>query len=443
MIKLNLTSEEIENILELKTIQEKQNFYQKKVPSLVYTHKSIICQIFTRGGKSYCGVKLIKAYRLKRSDKIIIVVPSDVIKKQWEKSTAPFENIEIYIVNSYIRLPQEKKVCGILIADEIHKYLGNSVYFSQVIPSTQYEYFLGLSGTLEKDMFNKLDLYGIKLNYEIPLELGYKLGVVPEYVSYNLPVELSYADKSNYADYCKKLNFAKEFFISWRSKSLDWILPQITMGNKLINFEGEKITGNVLAYNISQELNCSVEEVLKKANIHRYFMGERCRLLYNSTEKIKAFKKLYEIIPQQKKLIFTYKKEVASALAKEIPLSGAFHSGITPKNKKIVEKSFEENELLNIITCKSISEGFTTDCKLAVRLFFDSKTVTSDQIKGRLLIKNEEKPDEIAKIITLYANDFEFKGLPYKSQEKTWLKASQKGRMFCEWIENAEEIEFL
>lgn len=60
----------------------------------------------------------------------------------------------------------------------------------------------------------------------------------------------------------------------------------------------------------------------------------------------------------------------------------------------------------------------------------------------RLLIKNEENPDEVATMYNFYVDDFMLGGVKYFSQEKKWLKSSQKSLMFVKWVRSIDDIPF-
>lgn len=443
MITIKLTAQEKQEITDIPLVIDKQKAYQKPVPKLLSTYKSLVCNWFTRAGKLYAGYETILAVRKKRHEKIIVVVPSDVIKTQWLNITKDVPNIEIYIINTYVKLDKTLKDCILLVIDELHRVCGESVHFSQTIPSTKYEYFLGLSATLPREMLKKLEDYGVQANYEIPLELGYKMGVVPEYISYNLPVELTDWEKENYVKWHSVIVDCTNFFEPFAKNGTFAVISGcLQPKSKKFRWQGELINSENLLARVSVVVGFDSGVIVGKAKKYQYAVMQRSQILYNAYNKKEVFLKLNDYLPKEKKLIFTAKQTSANSLAKLVPLSKAFHSGITDKRKKLAELDFKEGKTLNLFTCKSISEGFTTDAKWAVRMFIDSKVISSDQIKGRLLIKNDEFPDEVARIITIYVEDFVYSNKIFLSQEKKWLEKSQKGKMFCKWIKNLNEIEF-
>ena len=444
---VKLTNQDIEKCLLLATINERKSFYQKPCVSLLKKYKSLVCQIFTRGGKTFIGLNCIIEYQKSQSKRICIVVPSETIKNEWLKYLIEFNvntvNIEIYIINSYTSKNNIiDKDYGLLIVDETHRCLSESVYFSQTIPSTKYDYLLCLSGSLDKEKLNKLKELNIKCNYQIPLEIGYKLQVIPEYITYNIPIQLTNEEKIEYVKLQTEYNKCIRIFESYSTLQTAYIISSCVKGNSIIRVLGQITTGNKLANEISIILNYSVGQIIGTAKKFNYIIFERSKLLYNAKNKLRYLYDNYKYLPLEQKLIFTYKTDYADLLSTKLNSSKSFHSKITKKNKQIVLDSFKNKEFLNLITCKSISEGFTTDCGLAIKLYFDSKQISAMQQMGRLLKLDEDNPDKVARMINIYTDDFIINGIEYKSQEKAWLKSSQYKMMFVEWIDNITEIQW-
>jgi superfamily II DNA or RNA helicase len=100
-------------------------------------------------GKSRCALiiinKLLKRYPQMR---IWIVVPTELLKKQWEKHVENFSlqlNVEVLIINSAAKNGGQ---CDFLIIDEIHTAGANLLF--NVFQSVKYKLILGLTATFER-----------------------------------------------------------------------------------------------------------------------------------------------------------------------------------------------------------------------------------------------------------------------------------------------------
>lgn len=440
-----LLPEDINHCLLLPTINERKSFYGRPVPKFLSSYKKIVCNIFPRGGKSYIGLDCIqKLRRNKPNSRICIVVPSDVIRKEWIKhlDNIGISDIYIYSINSYISDETIVKKYDLLIVDEVHKVLGDSAGFSTVIPSTTCTYFLGLSATLTPQMLSKLESYGVVFCYQIPLETGYLLDVIPEFISYNIPIELTAQEKRDYLDINKDYQYYYDQFFKFdEENTIDTI--KNCLNKYPFTYNGKLCDSKQLVNIIAKKLNKKAGIVIGDASHFMTAMRERSELLYKAKNKMVAFYELIEHLDaNEKKVIFTYKTDYANQIADNLPSSKTYHSKMKVKEKRLVMEEYNRNEFANIVTCKSLEEGFTSPVKIAIRMFFDSTTGKTTQTLGRLLMKNEDNPDEVATVYTFYVDDFMHGSQTIYSQEKKWLKYSQKSLMFVKWVKSINDIPF-
>ena len=79
---------------------------------------------------------------------VLIVVPTEVLKKQWIDQLIErdlISNCRVEIINSVIKSDWE---CDLLIQDEIHLYAADS--FKRIFECVNYKFVMGLTGTLER-----------------------------------------------------------------------------------------------------------------------------------------------------------------------------------------------------------------------------------------------------------------------------------------------------
>jgi superfamily II DNA or RNA helicase len=380
-----LTQADINGCLLLQTINERKDYYGKPVPKFLSRFKKIVCNIFPRGGKTYMGLDCIKKLReVKPNSRICVVVPSDVIRLEWNKhlERVGVNNVYVYSVRTYVQDETILRQYDLFICDEAHKYLRDSDIYSKVIPITTCEYFLALSATLDAEMLAKLEKYGVKLNYHIPLETGYQLDVIPEYISYNIPVTLTLAEKSEYKQLQKEYANYIDLFSPFDNEDTAKTIINCVSKTPFM-YNGKFVTSRQLASYISKKINKPTNNIVGYAVEFMSIMRQRSELLYKAKNKLELFYELIEKIPKnEKKIIFTYKTDFADDIVKSLPSSMAYHSKISAKNKKLVIEGFNNGTFNNIVSCKSLNEGFTTLAKTAIRMYFDSKVTNTVQSLG-------------------------------------------------------------
>jgi superfamily II DNA or RNA helicase len=438
-----LTKEEEGEILKISPseINKRKTFYQKLVVNYFIQNKRILANLFTRAGKSYLTLDAITRYRVKYQDKICIVAPSDDIIKAWKKLLSHIDNIEYYIINSYtIGDVKIDKKYGMFIVDEVHRVLGaTSLWFSTAIPSTEFDYFLALSGTMGDDKIKLLESFGVNHCFQIPLKTGYKLEVIPEFITYNIPVDFTEDEKKLYTQVQNEYNNQMEYFSKFSEKSTAYFLGKI-FDNKPFKYEGTIINRDQLLWLIEDKLQTTKGNIWTRAKLWKDASLKRTQLLHNAENKIKAVVDFCNNNKGQK-LVFTFKTNIADKIVAQTKSAKAHHSKIKPdslnqQNKQeFVDKLFE-----NLIVCKSVDMGFTADLDYISSITFDSSIETSEQRAGRGMLKTNENPDKIVRIINFYVNDFEYQGKKFYSQDKVWIEKAQKKQSFVEWINNVDEI---
>ena len=438
-----LTKEEEGEILKISPseINKKKTFYQKLVVNYFIQNKRILANLFTRAGKSYLTLDAITRYRVKYNDKICIVAPSDDIIKAWKKLLLHIDNIEYYVINSYtIGDVKINKKYGMFIVDEVHRVLNaNSLWFSTTIPSTEFDYFLALSGTMGDDKIKLLESFSVNHCFQIPLKTGYKLEVIPEFITYNIPVNFTEEEKKLYIQANNNYNNQIEFFSKFSEKSTAYFISCI-LQNKSLKYEGKLLNREQLVFLIQDKLQTTKGNIFIRAKLWREAMMQRTQLLHNAENKIKAVVDFCNNNKGQK-LVFTFKTDIADKIVAQTKSAKARHSEIKPdslnqQNKQeFVYKVFE-----NLIVCKSVDMGFTADLDYISSITFDSSIETSEQRAGRGMLKTNENPDKIVRIINFYVNDFEYQGKKFYSQDIIWIQRSQKKQSFINWVNSIQDI---
>ena len=148
-------------------------------------------------------------------------------------------------------------------------------------------------------------------------------------------------------------------------------------------------------------------------------IGQRTRMLYSASNKIKVIKKLVELFPDDYGIIFTMEKEYSELVAKAIGDQCVFiHSGLTNKERERRLKAYSDGRtgIRLISTPKILDEGVSIP-RLSYGLLASrcSQERQFIQSLGRLL--RTDTPDKHAIVIRLFA-----KG----TVEEKWISNSQK-----------------
>ena len=100
-------------------------------------------------GKTYTSIMLIQSmYKRNPNLSVLVVVPTDVLKEQWQRELAKhqvFSICKVEIINTAIK--HEYQV-DLLILDEVHQYASEQNI--EIFGCVRYKYVLGLTATLER-----------------------------------------------------------------------------------------------------------------------------------------------------------------------------------------------------------------------------------------------------------------------------------------------------
>ncbi len=152
----------------------------------------------TGSGKSRIGIHAIRLLRREDdSRRVMIVVPTRILKTQWESELKKWKldkNAEVWVINSAIRGFHQ---CDLLILDEIHRMAADT--FSQVFSTTEYNFVLGLTATLKRlDGKHELLKTYAPICSSLSMAQARAKGWVANYREYWLGLELNEEDREHY-----------------------------------------------------------------------------------------------------------------------------------------------------------------------------------------------------------------------------------------------------
>lgn len=442
-------------------------------------------------------VALITIYRLNLKfpdDKIIVVVPSIKLHKDWLDNIEFFrlKNVEVYVVNTYVQKFIESQVrwkCKLLICDEVHNYLSKDAQvFNQTIKCTDYEMFLGLSATLNDEEKEILEELRIPIIDQVTLSEARRFNYISNYIVYNFGIELTGEEAEKYArlNDIHNSNYGK--FFHFEDGNLNWELANACgVGNdKLAKVGSNWRTGREWREWYAREQGWdntddhlySPKNISKYANQWSWAMRERKNFLYKHPNKIEKAVEIINFL-NVPTITFSETTEFADELTSRLGSKAlSYHTNI--------KANYEKEEVIvyrkQLTAAKRLSTqyngviGNRTDEGYPIK-YYKEKKISPIKLKQKALNKFESGEIQVlstakaldegfnveniecaiicsasskrrqmvqrmgralrfiegktAKIINLY-----IKG----TQDETWLKKRQKGDINIRWIDNVTEI---
>lgn len=170
-------------------------------------------------GKTYVGIKLIKTvYNKNPLAKVIVLVPNEIVKKNWNYYIAAHLNdtpalVEVITFHRLINMVKTKELldCSVLIIDEIHKIVTPEIYIC-VLKINQ-KFVLGLTGTYPTNIEDKKKIDAIAPVIDVITEQeAIANGWVAPFMEYNYMLEFTEEDKLQYYSLSKPINETLQLF---------------------------------------------------------------------------------------------------------------------------------------------------------------------------------------------------------------------------------------
>ena len=364
-------------------------------------HKCIGSIVATTGfGKTRCGLMAAQLlYKQFPNLKVIVVVPTDTLQKQWISaldSVGLSLNSQVIIINTLIKSRHE---CDLLILDECHRYASDQN--QQVFTLVKYRFILGLSATMER-----LDGRHVLFDKYCPVvdriydAEAIANGWVAKSVEYKVILDVD--DIDQYKALNKEFNEHFEFFNYDFTKAMSMI--------------GEK--GFVNRAKLRDEM-CNGNKQLDRTECFRTItyhamefnrrMQERKKFINQHPLKLELTREIIKHRPNAKIITFSATTEIAESIG-----IGYVYTGKDSKKKgRITLDEFAKAQSGVLNTVKKCDEGL--DCpgiNTAIILGYDSSPTRYKQRKGRAIRK---EGDKISELFTFVIND---------TVENEWFKKS-------------------
>lgn len=355
-------------------------------------------------GKSYIAILSINFILSKKEDaSVIVVVPTITLQEQWlsllEKHNLP--NVKVYVINT---ASKTQLTCDYLIVDELHT--AGSNFFINLFETIKYKLFLGLTATIERsDGRHSLLLEKAPVFDEISLQEALTEGYISDYKVYNIPVEFTRSERVKYL----KIMSAYKYY-------------EFLLGGNLMAWENSKSI-------LSEDLD-KVDKVKRKnALLFLKLVNDRKQLLNTSLSKLDLAKKILDVFPDRKAILFCESIDFANVINKNIKNSLVYHSKLKKKEKLEIMKKYENTDSI-MISCKALDAGLDIEgVNLGICLAGSSKILQGTQRLGRSIRRN--KNNTIAYYFNIYVKD---------TQEEKWLNSRCYNMPNVYWIDYISQI---
>lgn len=356
-------------------------------------------------GKTRIAIKCIQKVRSKYENlSILVLVPTEVLKKQWLEELTKWELIENSEVRVMMGASTKEYDCDMLIIDEAHRV--NSKVIANVFKTVTFRLILGLTATFERlDGRHEILAQYAPVCDTITLEEALNNGWVSQYKDYVVLIDVN--DIDIYKQYNKSFTESFEFF------GYDF--------NKAMNLVGKRGVFNKIA--LRDELckgnESKKEEILNLINYHvanfMRSMQNRKKFVQNHPEKLRIAEEIIKHRSDKKIITFSADTKMAKSFS-----TGFVYTG--KENKKTNEKILKEFELVEsgcMHTVKMAEEGVDLpDLSVGIMLGVNSSKTKSIQTLGRIIRLSSNKT---AEFFTLVIND---------TVETDWVKRSKNDDNF-------------
>lgn len=373
-------------------------------------------ELITGFGKTRLAIMLAQLCNLRHPDKeIYVVVPSTNLRDSWLGSKGhiaqnKLKNIHVFVVNTYVKT---KHKCGLLICDELHHYANNeSTTFKTVIDRTQFNWFVGLSATLEENHKSFLQSKGIVSAGKITAKEAMDNGWISPYKILCVPIELNDVDRERYDKMDTEFNKHFPMF------NFDFKFAMNCVKSK----DARKALANQLNWT-EQKVNAAVFNWYRNMRNRKHF-------LYHIEAKIDAAIEITQALGLPT-ILFGQSIAGADRIANELgDICVEYHSDMTKTQAKANLKILRDGrtKVKCISSAKGLEEGFDLPgLELGVTWSRTSKALRANQVLGRICRYVEGK---VAYMIELYVPE---------TQDERWLKTSLKGQSNVIYLKSLDQ----
>lgn len=454
-----------------------------------------------RFGKLYEGVKAINKLITKNvMAKVVVLVPSDIIAQQWRKLinnvVGLWSDVTVYTLYKLHSIDLSVEY-DLVVIDEIHRFVTSDDNVKYILALKRVSKFqLGLLGVLPgKEDVDKIEMFAPIID-TISEKEAIENEWISNYEEYNLALELTNAQKIEYAKYTIPM---KELMVNFKDLHLSFKVNGTPIFNSEIDliiscYSGKRVLGtyapsdrirqtvaSLNGWNMDMDMldsnNIKIDndwnpiKLYDKCKVFKTVMDKRNELLINNDVKLNKVVDIMKLnnVPT---IIFNESIDFVDKVADKLNESGvkaiAYHSKIESRPlidpatgeyyklktkdeikifgktliKKYAIEGLHHNFFTALVTVKSLDEGFTCDAiEQVITTGGSTNPVNYSQRVARGNTLNPYKPDKVTKVVNLYFDDFMLPdGSMAYSRDKSKLKQRQKYAKSVSWVKKLDEI---
>ena len=326
-------------------------------------------------GKTYSAVMLIKSFLKNNPEgRILISVPTEVLKQQWNESLVKFGiyfNSKVEIINTIVKNEWD---VDLLIIDEIHGTPTNT--FKQIFNNVNYGYLLGLTGTLErldgKESYIKKYCPVID---KITIEEAIENKWLSPYKEYKVLIDV---DLTEYNEISRKFNLYFAYF------------------NYDFNLAMKCATNVIFRNSYAKKFGLNHKEIAAMSMDWMRCMRLRKDFVTSHPKKLEIANKILE--KRQDKKCITFSATIKDA--EKIKYGKTLHSKQSKKKNKITLDEFNTQLWGVLNTSKAADVGVDIPgLSVGIILSGDSSSIKKNQRRGRIIRYEDGKQAEMFTLV--------------------------------------------
>ena len=365
------------------------------------------CECATGFGKTRIGLKIIqKLLSLAPEKKVLIVVPTTLLKEQWANQIDNWGfsfNCEVQVINTVIT---RNWTTDLLIIDEIHRTGASEL--SKVFEKVHYKLILGLTATFERlDGRHELIRKYCPVCDIVPITECLLNNWVSPYKEYLVLVDVD--DINTYNEYNKEFTECYEFF------NFDFNRIMSLVG-KYGHIECARLRDERCPNGTEEQRKQIFKTIKFKSQRFMQLMQARKGFINNHPKKIELARRIIEARPNSK--IITFSNNVK--MAESIGMGGKVYTGkVSKKKSRTTIEEFNQLPVGVLHTVKKADEGMDiAGLSVGIVLGTDSGKTKARQRLGRVIRMEEGKQAEMFYIIL------------DNTVESKWFVESHKGQSY-------------
>lgn len=330
------------------------------------------CDCHVGFGKTVIGMIAIKRFLAKNPTRsVLIITPSDPIKKQWINYTVQHQVFENCTVRTMYDVSENKYSCDLLIIDEIHRVGTNKIL--KLFDNIKYKAILGLTATFERlDGKHEIIAQKCPIVDTVTAEEGIAKGWMSKFKEYLVlitPEDYNIYEKLN-QEFNEHFSFFNFEFHEAMQCATDW---------KYRNF-----------YTKSKNLD-SKQVLVHAMGFNRTLQGRK-KYINNHPRKIELAELILE--HRQDKKCITFSNTIA--MAEKIKYGKAYSGKDSAKKGRITLEEFANMPTGVLNTVAKLKEGYNDpSLSVSINLGINSSKGTNKQKRGRVTRTAENKEAEV------------------------------------------------